>query len=348
MVPGSPLLLALGQLPLIVTGDGNTANCPDPAVTQELVQQRVNDLAPANHEIQHAFVTDAQSGHSYVRLRLYNGRRLMLIERLIPADPDHCDDIPLAIAVIVENYFAALSSQPDDQPVPEEGETKGTDLKKPTRSTIAPSAQPTHSTPSTPSSRTDSTKDAREEQAGSSARPKKSPPTNLRSRLFVGLSYGAKRAVSLEIGYDYFFARFAFLNVALNAQVYKTHHKESEVRFVHTIQSLYLGSGLHLKIAPALHFDLSPQLGLHYQRAELQGDNVVTDEAHGRLVASAGAKGLFSLDLADHVWLGIGGRFGAWLGGPRFVLQVPNASPLELYALPRLDWDTHMTVGARF
>src|SRR6187551_3456850 len=106
MVLGSILMLALGQVALTVISDSEHSTCPDTQATRKLVAERLADRPLDDHTVHHAYVTDAQSGQSYVRLRLFNGERAILLERLIPVQGSDCADVPLAIAIIIENYFS--------------------------------------------------------------------------------------------------------------------------------------------------------------------------------------------------------------------------------------------------
>ncbi len=318
-----PLLCALGQLALTVVSDGQSSTCPDPELTQRLIDARMADSIAPRHNLHQEFVTDAQSGQSYVRLRLYNENDAMLLERLLPVEDDDCADVPLAVAIILENYFSDISP-----PVSSPAETDGP--------------------PRTPATAGEATPDPPTDQP---VEPPATPPVEpqpLRGTIWGGLNMGAEAALSIELGFNYFFSSRGFLDLSVDTQLFRTRHTEGDYQIAHSIHSFYLGSGFVLPLSESAGLNVAPQIGAHYQRAILRGDNVQDAGTKGRIIASLGLKTLLSFDLSRRLLLGVGARVGAYLAGPHLIVTVPNEAPTELYPLPRFDWDGHLLVGYRF
>ncbi len=305
---GSLLFLTLSCGALNVESDTPLAQCPDSAATQAAIAERLGSSDIAPHTLRYAFVTDAQSGQSYVRVRLYNAEEAILLERLIPLENADCSSAPLAIAVIAESYLNAVPAPP-----------------------------PSSTSATLPQVQSEQTQAA--QGAGSRAAPSR------RRRLFRFEAGGALLrglVPGLELGLGFFFAPQGVVHAGLRFQVLPVKHHEQGLTMTSSSQSLYLGSGWSWPFVPWASLLLLPELGLHYQRAQLRGDDVIDTSARTRLVPSVGGRMDINVQLDRRFWMGAGGRLSTWLGGARFTVEQVHGQALEVLALPTLDWDAHL------
>jgi len=306
---GMFLFFTLRSGALIVESETPLATCPDPAATQAAIDERLGSARLGRHSLRYAYVTDAQSGQSYVRVRLYSAEDAILLERLIPIENGDCSAAPLAIAVIAESYLStapALAAQP-----------KSPSVAAPPPNQAQPPAQ--------------------------ESRPREAPLARRRLfRLDGGGSLLAGPAAGVELGLGYFFTAYGILRAGLRLQIIPVEHHEQGLTMNSTSQSLYVGSGWHWPFVPWASLLLLPELGAHYQRAQLRGDAVINTGAQGRVVPSVGGRVDLNLRLNNRFWFGAGGRLSTWLGGARFTVEQVHGPALEVLALPKLDWDAHL------
>lgn len=317
----SLLFLALGQPELTVVAEDEHSRCPDLVETQRLVNERVDGHLESAHELHQQVVTDAQSGQSYVRIRLFNLEHAILLERLIPVENNDCADVPLAIATIAEHYFYDVSvTNAAAPPLP------------------------------TPEQREESQLEASEslKQSTLSVADTKQQNKSSRTRVYGSVAVGHDGRPFLELGLNQFFVPRGFIDLSMRAQLVRAQHKEEGYQITHMRHSLYLGSGLQLPLHPSLALTFVPQLGIAYQQAELEGDQVVSEGVHARFVPSIGIKSDLFFKWTNRFWLGLGGRVHEQLGGQRFVISRANEPPLEVLPLPALDFDVHLVVSYSF
>lgn len=324
---GSLLILGLvGQPELIVVGKAGQEHCPDLILTQRLVNERVAGRLESAHQLHQEFVTDAQSGQSYVRIVLFNQKQAMLLERLIPVENNDCSDVPLAIATIAEHYFSEVS-------VPKEA----------LQSDSAPEKQAENQ-----SDRDHATvKKSDQEPRHAAERVEGHEQSNL-TRLYGSINVGQGGMPFLELGISYFFVARGFIDFSLKAQLFRTQDEQSDYLIAHLSHSLYLGSGVQLPLHRLLALSVVPQLGIFYERAELKDEQAVSEGVRARVVPSLGIKSDFYFKWTDRFWIGIGGRVHERFGGRRFVIARANDAPLEVLPLPSLDFDAHFLVSYWF
>lgn len=308
---GALLLLTFAQGALTVETETPASTCPDPSALNALIAERVSDTAQSTYTLRHALVTDAQSGQSYVRARLYDATEVILLERLIPVEHGDCSAVPLAITVILENYFAGPAPN-GEEPTP--AETSATAGQTASRGD--------HGAPT------------------AAARRVRKP----RFRILGGFNLLAGPAAGLELGVNYFFSTNAFVHAHMRAQLHPAAASEQGISFVHSSQGVYLGSGLYIPLVTWAALTFSPEIGLHYQRIEVRDDQVLDTSTRNRLVPSLGGRLDLNLCLTNRLWLGAGGRLSDWLGGSRFTVEQIQAPDLEVLGLPTLDWDAHLFI----
>lgn len=306
---GMLLLFTLRSGALIVESETPLATCPDPVLTQAAIDERLGSTRLGQHSLRYAFVTDAQSGQSYVRVRLYSAEDAILLERLIPIENGDCSAVPLAIAVIAESYLSAVPA-------------------------LA----------STPESASVTAPEPSQAQAAGPEPPRPDAPRAHRRlfRLEGGGSLLAGPAPGVELGLGYFFTSHGVLRAGLRLQIIPVEHHEQGLTMSSSSQSLYIGSGWSWPLVPWASLLLLPELGMHYQRAQLRGDAVINTGAQARLVPSVGGRVDFNVRLSKRFWLGAGGRLSNWLGGARFTVEQVRGPALEVLPLPQLDWDAHL------
>jgi len=310
---GTLLFLTLSSGVLNVESETPHEQCPDPVATRAAITERLVATQLTPHTLHYAFVTDAQSGQSYVRVRLYNAEEAILLERLLPIENGDCSSAPVAIAVIAESYLNAV---PAPAPDPVESDAAAS---------AVPATQPSEASPV--------------QQTNSAATQPR------RRRLFRLEGGGALLqgpAPGLELGLGFFFHPQGVLHASLRFQISPIKHHEQGLTMTSSSQSLYLGTGWSWPFVPWASLLLLPELGLHYQRAQLRGDEVLDTSARTRFVPSLGGRLDLNFQLNNHFWMGAGGRLSAWLGGSQFTVEQVHGQPLEVLALPALDWDAHL------
>jgi hypothetical protein len=303
---GTLLFLTLSYGALNVESETPLALCPDPAAAQAAIAERLGTSHITPHTLRYAFVTDAQSGQSYVRVRLYNTEEAILLERLIPIENGDCSSAPLAIAVIAESYLNAVPTSTPGSPQVPADDTAPAPAAPPQESQVAPSRR---------------RRTFRLEAGGA---------------LLTGFVPG------FEVGLGFSFAPQGLLHAGLRFQVVPVKHHEQGLTMTSSSPTLYLGSGWSWPFVPWASLLLLPEMGLHHQRAQLRGDDVLDTSARTRFVPSLGGRIDVNAQLDRHLWMGVGGRMSAWLEGARFTVEQVHGEALEVLSLPALDWDVHL------
>lgn len=357
------LLLAASTSGLTVDTDSPDALCPPLDEAREVIASRVGRIQGGDYRARYRVVFDAQKGRNTLELELRDGSDLVL-EREIPLEAADCSDAALAMALVLERFFAsafeltpqrqgptALPASPERavRPDRDRGDPLPTDLE-------GPAAAVTEL--ETPSSAGSSSAVAERDVAAQVA------PGQGERRLST-LEDGDDLAPHLwwlrghldiaqgplfQVGLGVELSSLGWWSLLLdtNFQIFRNEVESNG----YSLGTLRHGIGLVpsyvWRATRWVSFQVGPHLGAQLQVAQLLGEEPSRKFGpHVRVLPATGAQLGVDWRVTKRLRLGLLGRFIYLLPGVSFAVEQNQGQSSEVLSLPSLTWDAGVSWSLR-
>ena len=331
------IFLAFGQGPFTVDGGDWKSSCALAENTENLVVDRLGEPLPRDQSVHLEQVHDSQTGKVYVRVRLLDADDAILLERLMPSTDDDCQDIPVAVAIILEGYYENLAAKQPEVPPSEEVKPTATEPVVDASPPAASNQPPRHLLPrlAPPSAASPSA------APPSAASPSAAPPTVIEpprrsARLTLGPSLSSLRTLGLGVALDYFIVPHNFVTLTAHVQPRRLKIDEKSYSLLLTQHDVAVGSAVWLPIGDTFAFSIAPEIGLAFQGLELNDDATNSRGNRWRVSPTWGGRVTAEVALSRRVWLGAAARTNAAISCEHFVVRRPGRASVEIWQLPQL------------
>lgn len=321
------LMLGWGALGLTIESDSPDAHCPPVTEVRDAVAARVGDVQGDASDVHYGLVRDAQTGRSFVSLVVRNEDGAEVLQRDIPLTEGNCSDVSLAIAVVLERYFAGVIRPPAAEPSEETDSTE---------SEVAPQEVSPGDTPPN---------DERPSEAAIETTSAEEPSLRpLLLRGAAGVGTGPQPTFHFAVGWQLTRSTMLFSEVTLWPITTEPDSPSFQERSAWS--GLQAGIELATPFGRALQVAAAPYVGLALQQARAFGPvpNSVTGR---RVVPTLGTALRIGLLLDQNMSLGALLHGTALMGGARFVVEYDGSSR-EVLDLPAGRGDAAVYFSHRF
>lgn len=355
------LVLSVGASGLTVATDTADALCPALDQAREAVARRVGIVEGGPFVAHYSVVRNGSYGGKSLWLKLQGPDGALLLERQIPLDSSGCAVSAQAIAVVLESYFDSArggrSEAPREEPASASDQDSSSSIDPPEESApsqVSGNPVAAHDPPAAdgsrgerpasevPGSRLNSNESSVNEAPTGNTDPSKfSGALNFRAGGGVGAGFVPTVAVGvLHDPTPWFWATLDVL-VPLS----RREQSDRPYNFSTYTPSAKLG-GLGVLSAERWSFGLGPLVGVHWQMAELHGENVIPGDPRSRWLGGAGFQGQVSYRATSRWSFDLTYRGEALLLGRPFVVQESEGREQRSLSLP--GFESGVTLALRY
>lgn len=348
------LMLGSGALGLTIESTTPDAHCPPTTEVQEAVAARVGDVQGQEYSVEYGLVRNADAGTNSVVLVLRDSESVELLRREIPVADDSCSDVALAIAIVLERYFAGVigGSGSDLGQFPEATR----EAAQPTSGAAASDEDPQNepSSGAQPQSPSSDAAEAGESSGdeGSEAVDSRDSSTIFEGRHFVRGAIGVGRGPQpvFHLGVGRRFSSWGAISAELSSWPLPTETDGDDPAVKTSWWGLHLGPELSVHVTPDAHFSVAQYVGVALVQARI--DAAVAFQSEGptsKAVPTVGAALRFGFDVGERLMLGVSLHGVGLLGSYSYVVEDPAAGGTrEVFSLPVGRSDASLYAAYRF
>ena len=327
--------MVVGTAGLSVTTDSPDALCPPLSEARSVIHARVGQVQGGTYEARYRTVLDAENGRNVLHLVLEDEEEVLLV-REIPLEGTDCADAALAMAMVLERYFAsAFQLEPSHEKerkaphVPPKPESPAaTSQKAPSEREVAPlEAQP----------------DSNDALRAASSAARKESTVFLRGHL--GMS--TRNAVQMGVGAELWLRHPWTFHMETRFQLFRTRLVSNGYALVSSRHAILGGSSYLLRLHEKVAMQLGPNLGAQFQVAQVMTEDVQDARSRLRVAPSVGAHLFLTWELTSRLQLGAMGRFLTLLPGSRFTVGRGESGDVTVLPLPQPTAEFGVSWGIR-
>lgn len=332
------LMLAWGALGLTIESDAPDAHCPPVTEVREAVAARVGDVQGDDYDVRYGLVRDVQTGLSFVTLVVRHAQNGELLRREIPLSEGSCSDVALAIAVILERYFAGVIRPRGSEVAPSAAEPEASEEPEKPQKSQSPAVRPEEGAPG-------EIEDVQSKPPGKIVPGEPKTWRKLLLRGAVGVGSGPQPTFHLALGRQ--LSRFATAFAELALFPVRTAPQDPTFDEQSAFSGIQFGVELATAFGRALEFGAAPYAGLGIERALVMDPTVKAAGTRSRVVATLGAQLRMGFSLKERSSMGLLLHGTALVGGKRFVVE-DEALSQEVLTLPAARSDVGFYFAHRF
>lgn len=339
------LMLAWRASGLTIESETPDAHCPPLTDVQEAVYARVGDVQGGGYVVRYGLVRDAATATTAVRLVLRDEEEEEVLSREIPVTDDACGDVALAIAVVLERYFAGvirLHSTAPATPAVTESEPPDKELPsdKKTTSTTEPMGEPN-------TTATDPEDPGEETKRRPSTGDEDVDPQLFGSFVRVGAGVAEGPQPIFHGAWGLWDARRWGIVAQLFMRPLPVSQRYDDIEATSTLYGFRVGPTVSAPMTSKLRARLEPSFGWSFQRARASAAGLSGASAKWRAIPTPAAAVALESSVTEQSDVGIWVQGAVLLGGTRFIVG-EGPSEFEILPLPTTSGDVSVYWAYRF